>query len=60
MRKFIIKDIISSFGVFLDEEIEAEDTCEAAEEVMMMICYNIGNYIDIEFDEVYDEEEEEV
>ena len=58
MRKFIIKDIISSFGLFLDEEIEAENACEAAEEVMMQICDDIGNYIDIEFDEIYDEEGE--
>ena len=59
MRKFKIIDIIPSFGIFLDEEIEAENACEAAEEVMMQICDNIGNYIDIEFDEIYDEEDEE-
>lgn len=56
MAKYRVEDIMTSFGLFLDDEIEAEDDVDAKEQVMMEIIDNIGNYIDIELEEVFDEE----
>ena len=52
MKKYRIEDIIGSFGLFLDEEIEAEDSIDAKEQILMEICDNIGNYIDIELEKI--------
>lgn len=57
MKKYKVIDIIGSFGLFLDEEIEAENIIEAREQIMDEIIDNIGNYIDIELERIEDEEE---
>lgn len=57
MKKYKVVDIIGFFGIFLDEEIEAEDEIEAKEQIMFEIIDNIGNYFDIEVEEVIEEEE---
>lgn len=59
MAKYRIEDIITSFGLFLDDEIEAEDEYDAKEQIMNEIMDNIGNYIDIEVEEIFDEDEED-
>ena len=57
MKRYKVIDIIGSFGLFLDEEIEAENSIEAQEQIMYEIIDNIGNYIDIELEKIEDEEE---
>lgn len=57
MKRYKVIDIIGSFGLFLDEEIEAENSIEAREQIMDEIIDNIGNYIDIELERIEDEEE---
>ena len=52
MKTYRVEDIISSFGIFLDDEIEAENYSEAVEEIMNEIIDNIGNYIEIELQEL--------
>ena len=47
-----VEDIITSFGIFLDDEVEAEDEYEAKELVLNEIIDNIGNYIEIEVEEL--------
>ena len=59
MKTYRVLDIFGSFGLFLDEEIEAEDETDAKEYIMNEIMDNIGNYIDIELEEIFDDEEEE-
>ena len=57
MKKYRVYDILTSFGMFIDDEIEAEDECDAKEQIMNEIMDNIGNYIDIELEEIFDEED---
>ena len=52
MKKFKVKDIIGSFGIFLDEEIEAENEFDAQDQVFNEIYDDLGNYIDIELEEI--------
>lgn len=52
MKTYRIIDIIASFGIFLDDEIEAEDEFEAKEQIFNEIYDNLGNYIDIELEEL--------
>lgn len=59
MKTYRVLDIYGSFGLFFDEEIEAEDEIDAKEYVLNEILDNIGNYIDIELEEVYEEDGEE-
>lgn len=59
MAKYKVEDISLLFGYFLDEEIEAEDEIDAKEQIMNEIIDNIGNYIDIELEEIFDDEEDE-
>ena len=59
MKKYRVEDIICSFGLFLDEEVEANNYSEASEEIMNEIIDNIGNYIDIELEEIEVNEENE-
>lgn len=59
MKTYRVLDIYGSFGLFFDEEIEAEDETDAKEYVLNEILDNIGNYIDIELEEVYEEDGEE-
>ena len=54
MKKFKVVDIIGSFGIFLDEEVEADSEFEAMEIVFNEIDDNLGNYIDIELEEIDD------
>lgn len=57
MKKYRVTNITGWFGTFIDEEIEAEDSIDAKDEIMNEIMDNIGNYIDIELEEIEDEEE---
>ena len=57
MKKYRIENIIGTFGIFLDDEIEATSYIDAIECIMNEIIDNIGNYIDIELEEIEDEEE---
>lgn len=59
MKTFRVLDVYGSFGLFFDEEIEAEDECDAKEYVMNEIMDNIGNYIDIELEEIEEGDEED-
>jgi hypothetical protein len=59
MKKYRVKDIIGNFGLFLDEEYEGENSYEVLIEIAMQISENIGNYIDIELEEVEEDEEYE-
>lgn len=63
MKKYKVEDIKGYFGIFLDEEVEAEDEIQAMEYILEEIMDNIGNYIEIDVIEVdedidYDDEEE--
>lgn len=52
MKTYKVEDIICSFGIFLDDEIEAENYSEAVEEVINEIIDNIGNYIEVQLIEI--------
>ena len=56
MAKYKVEDIMTSFGMFIDDEIEAEDECDAKEQIMNEIIDNIENYIDIELEEIFEED----
>lgn len=57
MKTYRVLDVYGSFGLFFDEEIEAEDEIDAKEYVLNEILDNIGNYIDIELEEIEKDEE---
>lgn len=59
MKTYRVEDITGLFGLFIDDEIEAEDIIDAKEQIMLEICDNIGNYIDIELVEVKEVDEDE-
>lgn len=59
MKKYRVIDIFGSFGLFIDEEIEAEDDIEAREHILYEIMDDIGNYIDIEVEEIPEDDEDE-
>lgn len=59
MKKYRVEDIISHFGLFLDDEIEAESEIDAKEQILNEIMDNLGNYIDIEVEEIYEEDQED-
>lgn len=52
MSKYRVANVVGYFGLFVDDEIEAEDEIEARELIMNEIMDNIGNYVDIELEEV--------
>lgn len=52
MKTYRIIDIIASFGIFIDDEIEAENEEEAMEQIFDEIYSNLANYIDIELEEL--------
>ena len=56
MKKYRVDDIICSFGIFLDEEVEAENQSEAKEIVFNEIMDNLGNYIDIVLEKIDDKD----
>lgn len=56
MKKYRVDDIICSFGIFLDEEFEAENQSEAKEIVFNEIMDNLGNYIDIVLEKIEDKD----
>ena len=56
MKTFKVKNIIGYFGLFLDDEVEADDEIEGMEMVQNEIIDNIGNYIDIELEEIDNED----
>ena len=55
MKKYKVEDIKAYLGIFLDDEVEAEDEIKAMEYIQDEIMDNIGNYIDIELIEVDDD-----
>lgn len=55
MKKYKVEDIKGYFGIFLDEEVEAEDEIQAMEYILDEIMDNIGNYIEIDVIEVDDD-----
>ena len=59
MKKFRVVDVSGSFGIFLDDEIEAVDSIDAMESIYYDIMDNIGNYIDIELEEIESDEDDE-
>ena len=52
MKTYRITDILSSFDLFLDSEVEAADEIDAKEQILNEIMDNLGNYIDIELEEI--------
>lgn len=52
MTKYRVTNVVGYFGLFVDDEIEAEDEIEARELIMNEIMDNIDNYVDIELEEV--------
>lgn len=52
MKVYKVIDIVGYFGIFIDDEVEAYDEIDAMEMVLNEIIDNIGNYIDIELEEV--------
>ena len=52
MKTYRITDILSSFDLFLDSEVEAADEIDAKEQILYEIMDNLGNYVDIELEEV--------
>lgn len=57
MTKYRVTGVTGWFGLFIDEEIEANDPIDAKDEILNQIMDDIGNYIDIEVEEIEDEEE---
>lgn len=57
MKTFKVKYIVVYFGLFLGDEVEAENEIDAKEAVQNIIIDNIGNYIDIELEEIDNEED---
>ena len=58
MKKYKIVNITGSFGIFLDDEVEAVDKYDAMEQICNEIMDNLGNHIDIELEEVESDEDE--
>lgn len=58
MKTYRVEDIMTSFGIFLDEEVEAENSMDAREIIINEIIDNIGNYIDIELEEINEDLDE--
>lgn len=59
MKKYRVTDILGYFGLFFDEEYEGENIVDVKEEIMYEIMDNIGNYIDIELEEIEEELEDD-
>jgi hypothetical protein len=59
MSKYRVENIFCNLGLFLDEEYECEDEIECKETIMCEIMDNIGNYVDIELEEIEEEFENE-
>lgn len=57
MKTYRVVNIEGSFGIFLDDEYEAENSVECKEEILNEIMDNIGNYIDIEIEEIEEDED---
>lgn len=57
MKIFKVTDIVGYFGLFLDNEIEAENEIEAIEAVRNIISDNIANFIHVELEEIDNEED---
>jgi hypothetical protein len=58
MKKYRVVDIQGWFELFFDEEYEGEDSIDVKDAIMNEIMDNIGNYIDIELEEIEECEEE--
>lgn len=52
MKKYKVVNIIGSFGILLDEELEADNETEAREEIFNKIYNNISIFIGIELEEI--------
>ncbi len=60
MKKYRVDDIICSFGLFFDDEIEADSQSEAQEIVFNEIMDNLGNYIEIVLEKIEEDLESQV
>lgn len=58
MKQYKVTYVEGNFGIFLDDIVVAEDTLDAKEQVLEEIIDNIGNYIDIEVEEVEEDDED--
>ena len=52
IKTYKVTDIIGYFNIFIDDEVEANDEIEAKERILDEIMDNIGNYVDIEVEEI--------
>lgn len=52
MKTYKVVDIMNYFTMFIDDVVEANDEVEAKELISNEIMDNIGNYIDIELEEI--------
>ena len=59
MPKYRVNDINASLGLFLDEEYEADDKIDCIDQILNEIMDNLGNYIDVDLEEIEDSEESE-
>ena len=59
MTKYRIENITCYLAMFLDDEIEADDEIDAKDMIMNEVIDNIGNYIDIELEEIYEEDDKD-
>lgn len=57
MKKYRVESVTGWFGLFIDEEYEGEDIVDIKETIMNEIMDNIGNYIDIELEEIEEDGE---
>ena len=57
MKKYKVVNVTGNFGIFLDDEIEAEGSWEAMNSICDEIMDNLGNYIDIELEEIESDDE---
>lgn len=55
MKTYRVEDVLTNFGIFLDEEVEAENEIDAQEQIFNEIMENLGNYIEIELEEIEEE-----
>lgn len=59
MKRYEVTEILGSFELFIGDEVEAKNEVDAKEQILNEILDNLGNYIDIEIEEVNDYEDGE-
>lgn len=58
MKKYKIIDIIGNFGIFVDDIVESDDEYDALDKILNEIQDNLGNYIEIELEEIDENEDD--